>query len=46
MREAPPHHEKNRLLAALSIGEYQRLLPHLESVELPRGEILYERPTV
>jgi CRP-like cAMP-binding protein len=42
MLEAPRPHNKNRLLAALSAGEYQRLLPHFESVELSRGEILYE----
>ena len=31
----------NRLLAALSIGDYQRLYPHLELVELPQHKILY-----
>jgi CRP-like cAMP-binding protein len=32
----------NRLLAALSPGEYARLVPHLELVSLPLGEVLYE----
>jgi len=32
----------NRLLAALPAEEYQRLLPHLEDVSLPRDQILYE----
>lgn len=32
----------NRLLAALPTKEYQRLLPELELVTLPFGEILYE----
>lgn len=35
-------HSNNRLLAALPRKEYQRLLPHLETVELARGRILYE----
>ena len=33
---------KNRLLAALSKEEYQRLLPHLEPIDLPHGQVLYE----
>lgn len=33
---------KNRILAALPADEYQRLLPHLEAVELPHGKVLYE----
>jgi CRP-like cAMP-binding protein len=33
---------KNRLLAALPGSEYQRLSPHLESVQMPHGQILYE----
>lgn len=32
----------NRLLAALPHEEYARVSPHLESVHLPRGEVLYE----
>jgi CRP-like cAMP-binding protein len=33
---------KNRLLAALSSTDYQRLVPHLTTVPLPHGEVLYE----
>lgn len=33
---------KNRLLAALSKQEYQHLLPHLEAIDLPHGQVLYE----
>lgn len=33
---------QNQLLAALPDAELQRWLPHLEAVELPLGEILYE----
>ena len=33
---------KNRLLAALPQDEYQRLLPHLESVQLEHAAVLYE----
>jgi CRP-like cAMP-binding protein len=36
---APP---ANRLLAALPENEYQRLLPELERVPMPFGEVLYE----
>jgi CRP-like cAMP-binding protein len=32
----------NRLLAALPTLEWQRLLPHLEHVDLPLGKVLYE----
>jgi len=40
---AVPHHPtQNRLLAALPDSEYQRLLPHLELVPMPLGEVLYE----
>lgn len=31
----------NRLLAALPTEDYQRILPYLESVELPQHKILY-----
>jgi CRP-like cAMP-binding protein len=38
-----PHSpSQNRLLAALSVQELQRLTPHLELVSLPLGEMLYE----
>ena len=40
----PPPTE-NRLLAALPDAEYQRLAPHLESIELPLGMALYESGT-
>ncbi len=33
---------ENRLLAALSASEYQRLVPHLEFVSLPLKQILYD----
>jgi CRP-like cAMP-binding protein len=33
---------KNLILAALSEDQYKRLSPHLESVALPLGEILYK----
>jgi hypothetical protein len=32
----------NRLLAALPLNEYQRLLPELEQVTMPFAEVLYE----
>ena len=32
----------NRLLAALPRAEYERLIPHLEVVHLPRGKILFD----
>ncbi len=37
-----PHAERNKLLLALSKGEYQRLLPDFEVVPLPMGSVLYE----
>ena len=37
---SPP--TRNRLLAALPEADYQRLLPHLESVALPLGWAVYE----
>ena len=37
-----PARPKNGLLAALPPDEYQRLLPHLESVPLPLGWAVYE----
>jgi len=33
---------RNRLLAALPDAEWERLLPHLEGVEMPLGKVLYE----
>jgi CRP-like cAMP-binding protein len=33
---------QNHILANLPENEYQRLLPHLETVDLPHGKILYE----
>lgn len=39
----PAHHPlQNHLLAALPAEVYQRLLPHLEYIELPLGKVLYE----
>jgi len=34
--------KKNHLLTALPDTEYQRIFPHLELVEMPLGEVLYE----
>jgi len=39
---AQHHPTQNRLLAALPAPEYERLLPHLELVPMPLGEVLYE----
>ena len=33
---------RNRLLAALPDAEWERVLPHLERVEMPLGKVLYE----
>jgi len=33
---------RNQLLAALPAAEFERLSPHLELVEMPLGEVLYE----
>lgn len=33
---------QNRLLAALTVAEFERLSPHLELVEMPLGEVLRE----
>jgi CRP-like cAMP-binding protein len=42
-RRAVPHQPtQNHLLDALPAAEYQRLLPHLELVPMPLGEVLYE----
>lgn len=37
-----PSPSQNHLLAALPTAEYELLLPHLEPVALPLGEMLYE----
>jgi CRP-like cAMP-binding protein len=36
------HPEQNRLLAALPLADYERLLPHLELIPLPLGWVVYE----
>jgi len=38
----PPSPRQNHLLAALPEAEWQRILPHLEWVDLPLGKVLYE----
>jgi CRP-like cAMP-binding protein len=37
-----PDPSENNLLAALPDAEWQRWLPHLERVEMPLGQVLYE----
>jgi CRP-like cAMP-binding protein len=37
-----PDPKTNHLLAALPDAEWQRWLPHLEAVDMPLGEVLYE----
>lgn len=37
---------KNHLLAALPAKDLERWLPHLEAVDMPLGEVLYEAGTV
>ena len=39
MRRSPT---LNRLLAAMPAETYERLLPHLEPIALPRGMVIYE----
>jgi len=39
---SPPNADKNTLLKALPEDVRERLFPHLESVQMPLGEILYE----
>jgi CRP-like cAMP-binding protein len=34
--------QQNHLLSALSAAEYERLSPHLEHVQMPLGEVIYE----
>ncbi|MBA3774319.1 MAG: Crp/Fnr family transcriptional regulator [Ramlibacter sp.] len=38
----PPSTSQNHILAAVPADEYERLLPHLELIEMPLGEVLYE----
>src|SRR3989304_6896734 len=33
---------QNKLLAALPAAQYERLLPHLESAQMPLGSVVYE----
>jgi CRP-like cAMP-binding protein len=40
------HHSENRLLAALSPPERERLVPHLKLVAMPLGKVLYESGNV
>jgi CRP-like cAMP-binding protein len=40
--EQPTRPRSNRILSAAPGEEYERLLPHLEYVELTRGEVLHE----
>lgn len=43
VKDMSAHHpQQNHLLAALPAEVYQRLLPHLEHIELPLGKVLYE----
>jgi len=39
---AAPDPRGNQLLAALPEAEYQRWLPHLEPLDMPLGQVLYE----
>ena len=38
------HHspKQNHLLKSMPSEEYERIFPHLELVEMPLGEVLYE----
>ena len=38
----PEDARRNRLLAALAEAEWTRWLPHLEPIDMPLGEVLYE----
>ena len=42
MENVEHHPRLNYLLSTLPVREYKRLLPHLECVTLPLGDILYE----
>jgi len=39
---APQSPNQNHLLAALPTAEFERLVPHLEPVEMLLGDVLYE----
>jgi CRP-like cAMP-binding protein len=39
---APPNPHQNHLLAALPVGDYERLVPHLELAPMELGDVLYE----
>jgi len=45
--QTPPaaHPEQNHLLAALPVSARERLFPHLESIQMPLGKVLYESGT-
>ncbi len=40
--ESAPSPIRNHLLAALPAAEYERIVPHLELLAMPLGEVLYE----
>ena len=42
MAHASPDPKRNHLLAALPPDEWERWLPHLELVDLPLGQVIYE----
>src|SRR5579863_9054543 len=42
MKDMSTHPRHNHLLAALPPDEWQRWRPHLEHVEMPLGQVLYE----
>lgn len=42
VKTVPPDPRQNYLLAALPEGDYERLLPSLEPVSLPLGQVVYE----
>lgn len=42
MAHASPDPKRNHLLAALPPDEWKRWLPHLELVDLPLGQVIYE----
>ena len=42
METRPNNHLKNRILAALTDAEYQRIFPDLDTVDLVSGETIYE----
>ena len=42
MIDASTNPRHNHLLAALADDQWQRWIPHLEYVEMPLGQVLYE----